>query len=78
MIQESVELATVVKMNEEELPQVLGLLGLVLEEGQEQLRPGAEWLLAEFPALQLVAITRGSRGSLLVSREGWTTTPDSR
>lgn len=69
VIQESLELASVVKMNEDELPQVLRLLGLGGEPAQ--LRPGAERLLAEFPALQLVAVTRGPRGSLLVSREQW-------
>lgn len=69
VIQESLELASVVKMNEEELPQVLRLLGL--ENEAAQLRPGAERLLAEFPSLQLVAITRGNRGSILVSREEW-------
>lgn len=69
VIQESLELATVVKMNEDELPQVLQLLGLDGEPAQ--LRTGAERLLAEFPALRLVAVTRGSRGSVLVSREAW-------
>lgn len=67
VIQESLELATVVKMNEDELPQVLRLLGLDAEP--PQLCAGAERLLAEFPSLQLVAVTRGDRGSLLVSRE---------
>jgi fructokinase len=72
IVEESLELATVVKMNNEELPQVLRLLGLPEEEpGEEGLRPGAERLLAEFPDLQLVAITRGSRGSILVNREEW-------
>ena len=73
VIQESLELATVVKMNDSELPQVLGLLGLPSEEkpDADALRAGAEHLLAEFPALQLVAITRGSRGSLLATREEW-------
>lgn len=68
VIQESLELATVVKMNDEELPQILRLLGLTAEEN---LRSGANRLLAEFPSLQLIAITRGSRGSLLVAREEW-------
>lgn len=68
VIQESLELATVVKMNEEELPQVLRLLGLSAEE---ELRSGASRLLAEFPSLQLIAITRGSRGSVLVGRDEW-------
>ena len=37
----------------------------------ELLRTAAERLLQEFPTLQLVAITRGSRGSLLVNRDEW-------
>ena len=32
-------------------------------------------LLAEFPSLQTVAITRGSRGSLLATREEWNEHP---
>lgn len=77
VIQESLELATVVKMNVEELPQVLRLVGLLSDEERfrKQLRSGAERLLAEFPDLQLVAVTRGSRGSLLVAREEWNDHP---
>jgi fructokinase len=80
VIEESLELATVVKMNDAEVPLVLDLLGLGIKEapvtGQtlstpEYLRAAAERLLAEFPSLQLVAATRGSRGSLLASREEW-------
>ena len=41
----------------------------------ELLRPAAERLLQEFPTLQLVAITRGSRGSLLVTRDEWNEHP---
>jgi fructokinase len=84
VLQESLELATVVKMNEAETPLVLELLDLALldlaiEESasdgprpsSEPLRPAAERLLQEFPTLQLVAITRGNRGSLLVNRDEW-------
>jgi fructokinase len=72
-VQESLELATVIKMNDAEVPQVLALLGLeAAEEGLLScLRQSAERLLAEFPTLQLVAITRGGQGSLLVSRDEW-------
>jgi len=71
VIQESLELATVMKMNDAEVPQVLGLLGLPEFEGtpQDQLRLGAQRLLDEFPTLQMVAITRGANGSLLVARD---------
>jgi len=73
VIQESLELATVVKMNEDEAPLVLGLLGLADDEelAPRQLRVAATRLLEEFPSVRIVAITRGSRGSLLVARDEW-------
>lgn len=71
VIQESLELATVVKLNDEEMPQVLNLLGLQSGEGTSGLRWGATRLLAEFPELQMVAVTRGAHGSLLVNRDQW-------
>jgi fructokinase len=73
VIQESLELATVMKMNDAEAPLVLGLLGLPAAGGSqsEQLRIGAERLLEEFPTLGMVAVTRGGQGSLLVTREEW-------
>ena len=79
-MRESLELATVMKMNDAEAPLVLDLLGLSVAEAPgpvetlstpEYLRAAAERLLAEFPSLQLVAATRGSRGSLLVTRDEW-------
>lgn len=72
-IQESLELATIVKMNDSEMPVVLGLLGLLSNHGPaaDNLRIGADRLLAEFPLLRLVAITRGRNGSLLVARDEW-------
>jgi fructokinase len=72
-IQESLELATVLKMNDGELDPVFELLGLPIPSGRERerLHHGAKRLLVEFPALKLVAVTRGAHGSLLVSREGW-------
>jgi fructokinase len=82
VIQESLELATVVKMNEDELPLILNQLGLSVEgepapalhETHHQ-RAGAARLLREFPSLALVAITRGSNGSLLVNRQDWNNHP---
>lgn len=73
VVQESLELATVVKMNEDELPQVLALLGLEAAEsaGSEALLLGAKRLLRSFPGLGIVAITRGRHGSLLVNHEEW-------
>jgi fructokinase len=80
VLRESLELATVVKMNDAEAPLVLNLLELAVEEvpgpGATLSTPvylgaAAERLLAEFPGLQMVATTRGSRGSLLVTRDEW-------
>ena len=73
VVQESLELATVVKMNDAEVPLVLALLGLPGESEPTlaTLRQDADRMLAEFPTLQMVAVTRGSHGSLLVTREEW-------
>jgi fructokinase len=80
VVEESLQLATVVKMNDAEVPLVLNLLDLTIEEAPrsretistpEYLRAAAERLLAEFPSLQMVATTRGSRGSILVTRDEW-------
>ena len=73
IIQESLELATVCKMNDAEVPLVLSLLGMPPEDDAtvESLRKSAERLLMEFPTLNLVAITCGGLGSLLVTREEW-------
>jgi fructokinase len=78
VIRQSLELATVLKMNDAELPRVLGLIGLKVVD---ELAPGplrltderqcAARLLREFPSLQMVAVTRGAHGSLLVTREAW-------
>ncbi len=65
IVRDSLALASVMKMNDVEVPLVLGLLGYPAEA---TLRAGAERLLAEFSNLSLVAITRGGEGSLLVSR----------
>jgi fructokinase len=79
IVEESLELATVAKMNETEAPLILDLLGLAAAEppfeGTLALRFAAERLLEEFPGLQLVAITRGSHGSLLVTRDEWNEHP---
>ena len=77
VLQESLELATVVKLNDAEVPQLLAMLGMPLEgdAGAAQLRLGAERLLAEFPTLHMVAVTRGAHGSLLVTRQEWNEHP---
>jgi fructokinase len=73
VIQESLELATVFKMNDTEVPQVLALLGMPAEDNvyEDSLRRSAERLLMEFPTLQMVAITCGWNGSLLVTPDQW-------
>lgn len=68
IVRESLELASVMKMNDLEVPEVLQLLGFPAEPS---LRAGAERLLTEFSGLKLVAITRGGEGSLLVGRSEW-------
>lgn len=77
ILQESLELATVVKLSDAELLRVMTLLGIEpgAETGSALLRCGAERLLDEFPALQMVALTQGSRGSLLVRRGEWNEHP---
>ncbi|MGA9061405.1 MAG: PfkB family carbohydrate kinase [Terracidiphilus sp.] len=80
VLQESLELATVVKMNAAEALLVLELLDLAADEqpasdepriAAEHLRSAAVRLLEEFPTLQLAAITRGNQGSLLATRDEW-------
>jgi fructokinase len=73
VVQESLELATVMKMSDTEVPLVLGLLGLQACDPQDPgaLRSGAEKLLEEFPTLKMVAVTRGGSGSLLITRDAW-------
>lgn len=61
VICESMELADLVKLNEEELPQVMGLCKLRVEDD----RSAAQRLIEAYE-LKLVCITRGERGSVLV------------
>jgi fructokinase len=79
-IQKSLGLASVVKMNDIEVPLVLELLELDLNAppmdglhaGTDLMRVAAARLLAIYPTLQIVAITRGACGSLLITRDEWT------
>lgn len=70
IIDQSLAVATIFKLNELEVPQVLGMLGSDLLPGtkEEDLRAAAAWLLEKYP-LNLVAITMGAEGSLLVTRD---------
>jgi|HubBroStandDraft_3_1064219.scaffolds.fasta_scaffold32432_1 fructokinase len=59
---ESMKLTDIVKLNQEELPIVVKLLGHAFQD-QER---AARWLRDTY-SLQLVCVTRGAKGSLLVS-----------
>jgi len=64
VIRDSLGLATVLKLNDEELPVVAAACGLACVDPVAV----AEGLMAAY-GLQLVAVTRGAAGSLLVDRE---------
>lgn len=63
ILAESMKLADIVKVNDEELPKMIMLNGLAHKDE----RRSAETLLTEFD-LKLICITRGERGSLLVRK----------
>jgi fructokinase len=66
VLAESMRLADILKLNDEELPKVMSLDGLDSSRGDEL--GAARRLIGEY-GLKLVCITRGGRGSLLVSGE---------
>ncbi len=72
VLEDSLGKATILKLNDAEMPEVLRLVKLDVgpfgELDSSMLRKGAQALLEEFP-LQLVCITMGGSGSLLVTRE---------
>ncbi len=72
LIAESLALATIFKLNEVEMPQVLAMLGAAesFPAGETGLLESARWLLGKYP-LKLVAITMGGDGSLLVTPDGF-------
>jgi fructokinase len=59
---ESMKLTDIVKLNQEELPIVVKLLGHAFQDDER----AARWLRDTY-SLQLVCVTRGARGSLLVN-----------
>ena len=70
VVERSLEVTTLLKMNDSEVPLVLNMLGLDGgAEGatEEALLAGARKLLDHFP-VQLVCVTMGGSGSLLVTR----------
>ena len=62
VVRESMKLADIVKLNDEEVPKVMELLGLPHADEQSS----AEQIISRFE-LKLVCVTRGARGSLLVT-----------
>jgi fructokinase len=69
IVEHSLELATIFKLNADEMPQVLSLLGFPDAAGTtpDFLLNGARQIIDQFP-VQLVAITLGAQGSLLITR----------
>jgi fructokinase len=69
VVEQSLELATIFKLNADEMPRVLSLLGFPDAAGTtpDFLLNGARQIIDEFP-VQLVAITLGPQGSLLITR----------
>jgi fructokinase len=67
VLQWSMAHATIIKLSDEEMPQVFSML----HEQQLAVSPrgAAHTLLESFPACQLVAMTLGPHGSLLTTRE---------
>lgn len=61
VLSESMRLADIVKLNDEELPKIMGLNGVPHKDDLSS----ARWLIRTHD-LKLVCITRGGRGSLLV------------
>lgn len=72
VLEDSLSRATILKLNDAEMPEVLKVLKLGEERDTTPdascLRKGARLLLSEFP-VQLVCVTMGGSGSLLVTRE---------
>jgi fructokinase len=66
VLDESMKLATIVKLNHEELPKIVRLLGEGKFRDGESEESAARHLL-DLYRLRLVCVTRGNRGSLLVS-----------
>lgn len=69
IIEQSLEFATIFKLNADEMPQVLSLLDFPDAAGTtpDFLLNGARQIIDQFP-VKLVAITLGAQGSLLVTR----------
>lgn len=69
VLRDSLGMTTLLKMNEHEVPRILALLEDTARNAHRIPENAADRLLHNFPALQLVCITLGGEGSLLVTRE---------
>ena len=65
VLAESMKVADIVKLNHEELPRIVQLFGL---EHRDEIASADA--LMEFHHLKLICVTRGCRGSLLISQQG--------
>jgi len=65
VLEESSQLADIIKVNQDELPVVAKLLGLPFTFDEMR---AAQWLRAKYRS-KLVCITRGAKGSLVVSHD---------
>jgi fructokinase len=65
ILSESMKLADIVKLNDEEMAKVINLRGFPHSSSNQDELSSAQWLLEAFE-LKLVCVTRGGRGSLLV------------
>jgi fructokinase len=72
VVDSSLTSATIFKLNEVEVPEVLAMLGFPRpkDKGEAALLAAARSLLQKYP-IQLVAITMGGEGSLLAARESF-------
>jgi fructokinase len=68
ILRDSARRAKVLKLNHEEFPRFLDLLQCPLKNSERSEITGARWLCRDF-ASRLVCITRGAKGSLLVTAE---------
>jgi len=66
ILRDSARFAKVLKLNHEEFPRFLDLLNCPLKPSERSDISSARWLCKEF-GIQLVCITRGAHGSLLVT-----------
>jgi fructokinase len=70
LLADSMKLADIVKLNHDELPRIMGLFDLSHVDEMASARR-----LVALHNLKLVCVTRGDRGSLLVTRDAWSDHP---